>query len=279
MVRTVPQRWSCLNSLLRVDLSTIGCMSPRSRAWLKPLGRHAAALVASAGVALSVLPPVLAIPEADAIKKLSVIPVFVITDPNGIPLPIPREKNLVLPLYLEGDRAARELAALLQNNPNLKANVVPVPLNVMNEKVVELNKQLKDKSKPLVAPVVLNEADVKEAIAILKTEGLTEKQIQEGLNVPLFFTNPFLTINTPEGPRGVFFLSYAELQKALTGLPQAERSKLKPKVADISAVIEQITKTKEDSFVIFPTLDYFRLVQEAKAKAQSAPSAPAKPAK
>jgi len=255
-------------------------MSPRSCAWLKPLGRQAAGLLASAGLAFTLAAPALAIPEADAIKKLAVVPVFVITDANGVPLPIPREKNLVLPLYLEGDRASRELAALLKSNPELKANVVPVPLNVMNEKVVELNKQLKDKSKPLVAPVVLNDADLKQAIAILKTEGLTDKQIQDGLSVPLFFTNPFLTMNTPEGPRGVFFLSYEELQKALSGLPPAERSKLTPKVADISGVLQQITKTQEDSFVIFPTREYFRLVEQAKAQAGAAAPAPAaKPAK
>lgn len=41
--------------------------------------------------------PALAIPEAEAIKKLQVIPVFVITDANGIPLPIPRDEALVLP--------------------------------------------------------------------------------------------------------------------------------------------------------------------------------------
>jgi len=211
----------------------------------------------------------MAIPREQAIKKLEVIPVFVITDEKGVPLPIPRAKNLVLPLYLEEERASKELAALLKSNPNLKANVVPVPLNVMNERVAALNKELNDPSKPLVAPVVLDEADKQEAIAILKTQGLTNEQIQDGLNVPLFFTSPFLTINTPQGAKGVFFLSYKDLQKALSGLPPEERSKLRLKVADISSVIEEITKTREDSFVIFPTREYFRLVKKDSANAQS----------
>jgi len=233
------------------------------------------------GVAAGVMAPALAppaaraIPEAEAYKKLQVVPVFVITDPKGVPLPIPREKALVLPLYLDSSQANRELAALNKTNPTVKAVVTPVPLNVMNDRVVDLNKQLKDKSKPLVAPVMVSDSDRQQAVTLLKAEGLTEKQIQEGLSVPVFFTRPFLTLNTPEGPRGVFFLGYGELQRALSQVPEAERPKLKPQVADLSVVLQEIIKTPKDSFVIFPTPDYFRLVKESQAKAQ--PAAPAKP--
>ena len=150
-------------------------MLSRFPAWLKPMGRQAASLLAPVAVlGAMAAAPALAIPEAEAIKKLQVIPVFVITDANGIPLPIPRDEALVLPLYLESDRANTELKALLKSNPSLKATVTPVPLNVMNEKVVELNKQLKDKSKPLVAPVVMNDADIKQAYTLLKKEGLSD---------------------------------------------------------------------------------------------------------
>jgi len=225
--------------------------------------------------ALLAAPAAQAIPEADAVKKLQVIPVFVITDPKGVPLPIPREKALVLPLYLDSSQANRELAALNKTNPTVKAVVTPVPLNVMNDRVVELNKQLKDKSKPLVAPVMVSDSDRQQAVTLLKAEGLTEKQIQEGLSVPVFFTRPFLTLNTPEGPRGVFFLGYGELQRALSQVPEAERPKLKPQVADLSVVLQEIIKTPKDTFVIFPTPEYFRLVKESQAKAQ--PAAPAKP--
>ena len=233
------------------------------------------------GVAAGVMAPALAppaaraIPEAEAYKKLQVVPVFVITDPKGVPLPIPREKALVLPLYLDSSQANRELAALNKTNPTVKAVVTPVPLNVMNDRVVELNKQLKDKSKPLVAPVMVSDSDRQQAVTLLKAEGLTEKQIQEGLSVPVFFTRPFLTLNTPEGPRGVFFLGYGELQRALSQVPEAERPKLKPQVADLSVVLQEIIKTPKDNFVIFPTPEYFRLVKEGQAQAQ--PTGPLKP--
>jgi hypothetical protein len=239
----------------------------RFRAWVLQLGL-------GSGVAASLLsaPAAQAIPEAEAYKKLQVIPVFVITDPKGVPLPIPREKALVLPLYIESAQANRELAALNKSNPSVKAIVTPVPLNVMNERILELNKQLKDKSKPLVAPVMVTDADRQQAYTLLKAEGLTDQQIQEGLSVPVFFTRPFLTLNTPEGPRGVFFLGYAELQRALSQVPEGDRQKLKPQVADLTVVLQEIIKSPKDNFVIFPTPEYFRLVKESQAKAQ-----PAKP--
>ena len=140
----------------------------------------------------------------------------------------------------------------------------------MNEKVVELNQQLKDKNKPLVAPIVVNDGDLAQAVKLLKEQGLTEKQIREGLNVPVFFTKPFLTLNTPEGPRGVFFFSYENLENALGKLPPAERQKLKPQVADLTAVLREIINAKTDSFTIYPTPEYFRLVQENESKSKPA---------
>jgi hypothetical protein len=134
----------------------------------------------------------------------------------------------------------------------------------MNEKVAELNKQLKDKRTPLLAPVVVNQEDRHQAVKLLKAQGLSDQQITEALGVPVFFTKPFLTITTPEGPRGVFFLSYEQLQNSLSKV--SERDKIKPQVADLSAVMREIIKAKDDNYVIFPTPDYFRLVQEAQSK-------------
>ena len=237
-----------------------------TRGWVSTL--TAAGIVGAGLLSTGLLSaqPALAIPEADAIKKLDVIPVFVLTDDKGVPLPIPREKNLVLPLYLESAKANQQLAELRKGNPGLKVQVVAVPLNVMNTKVAELNKQLKDKTKPLVAPVIGNENDRQQAVALLKAQGLTEQQINEGLSIPVFFTKPFLSIKTPDGPRGVFYLSYQELQNSLAKLPAADREKLKPQVADLTAVLREIIKAPQDNYVIFPTPEYFRLVQENQSK-------------
>ncbi len=241
----------------------------------RPLSRALLGLVLGAGLSLMTPQRAQAIPEAEALKKLAVIPVFVLADDKGVPLPIPRDKALLLPLYLERAKADEELANLRKTSPGAKAQVLAIPLNVMNERVAELNKQLKDKSKPLVAPVVVNPRDRQQAVALLKQQGLSDKQIEDGLSVPVFFARPFLTINTPQGPRGVFFLSYDELQKALANVP--DRDKLKPQVADLTAVMREIIKAPEDSYVIFPTQEYFRLVRENQGKGGPA-AAPARPA-
>jgi hypothetical protein len=228
------------------------------------------------GVAALLTEPVAqAIPEAEAYKKLQVIPVFVITDLNRVPMPIPRDKDRLLPLYLESSQANLELAAFNKSNPTVKAIVTAVPLNVMLEKVAELNKQLKDKTKPFVPSVMVSQADRQQAVALLKAEGLTEKQILEGLTVPVFFTKPILPITTPDGPRGVFFLNYGELQRFLSQVPESDRGRFKPQVGDLSGVLQEIIKSPKDNFVIFPTPDYFRLVKEGQAQAQ--PSGPLKP--
>jgi hypothetical protein len=257
----------------RPDMTRASLRRQIARGWVSSLMAAGVASVGLLSTGLLNPQPARAIPEAEAIKKLDVIPVFVLTDDKGVPLPIPREKSLVLPLYLESAKANQQLAELRKGNPGLKAQVVAVPLNVMNIKVADLNKQLKDKTKPLVAPVVGNESDRQQAVALLKAQGLSDKQINEGLSIPVFFTKPFLSIKTPAGPRGVFYLSYQELQNSLAKLPAADRDKLKPQVADLTAVLREIIKAPEDSYVIFPTPEYFRLVQDNQAKSGGKPAA------
>ncbi|MGB0278000.1 MAG: hypothetical protein ACPF98_04420, partial [Prochlorococcaceae cyanobacterium] len=60
--------------------------------------------------------PALAIPEEAAIKKLAVVPVFLLTSEKGIPLPIPRGDNLILPMFLQKDRANQELTTFEKAN-------------------------------------------------------------------------------------------------------------------------------------------------------------------
>jgi hypothetical protein len=239
---------------------------PRGRRLVPALAFAAATWFSSAAFA----PMARAIPEAEATKKLAVIPVFILTNDKGVPLPIPRDKALILPMYLERAKAEQELANFNKANPQVKAQLVPMPLNVANDKINALNKQLKDKSKPLSGVVVPAKKDRDQAVAILRQQGVKEQEILQGLALPVFFTKPFLTVNTPNGPKGVFFLSYDDLEKALAKLPN--KAQLKPQAADLTAVLREIIKAKEDSFVIFPTAEYFRLVQEQQ-KSGGAPKA------
>ncbi len=242
------------------------------------LGRLGAAVALGSQISLLAAGTLLAPPQAQAIteavaaKKLAVIPVFVLTDEKGTPLPIPRDKDLILPLYLDRAKAEAELAAFRKTNPSVKVKLLPIPLNVANEKILELNKQLK--TKKLFGAVIPRPQDRAQAVKLLKAQGLNDKAINDGLSVPVFFTKPFLTINTPQGPRGVFFFSYDALESALAKVP--DRQKLNPQAADLSAVLREIIKQKDDLYVFFPTPDYFKLVQEQGGGSGAAPK-PAAP--
>jgi hypothetical protein len=236
---------------------------------LARLPRWAAVLLLAGalGMPLSAPGPVLAISEAEALRKLQVIPVFLVANDKGVPIPIPRDKNLILPLYLDRAMAQRQVAIALKANPGLRLQALAVPMNVANERVAAMRKSLKP-GYTLVAPLVPLPKDLDQAGAILRKQGVSEKQIREGLNVPVFFTKPFLTLKTPQGERGVFFLSYEELQKALARLPN--RASLQPQVADITAALREIVAAKQDIFLFYPTAEYFKLVQEQQ-KGRAAP--------
>jgi hypothetical protein len=213
--------------------------------------------------------PALAIPQQEAMKKLAVIPVFVLTNSKGIPLPLQRDKALVLPLFLDRGKAEQELAAFLKANPTIKAGVLPMPMNVALERVQELNKSLKDRK--LLSPVVPAPSDLSQARTLLGKQGLDQKAIQEGLSVPVFFTKPLITVKTPQGERGLFFFDYASLQKAMATIP--DRNKLTIQAADLSAVMDQIVKQSKDTYAFYPTPEYFRLVQQQARPLGSGPTA------
>ncbi|MCT0247812.1 Tic22 family protein [Synechococcus sp. CS-205] len=213
--------------------------------------------------------PALAIPQQEAMKKLAVIPVFLLTDAKGIPLPLERDKALVLPLYLDRTKANQELAAFVKANPTVKAGVLPMPMNVALELVQKLNKSSKDRK--LLSPVIPTSTNLSQARSLLGKQGLDQKSIQEGLSVPVFFTKPLITVKMEQGERGLFFFDYASLQKAMAGIP--DRSKLTVQAADLTAVMDQIVKQKNDIYAFYPTPEYFRLVQQQSRGEGASPAA------
>lgn len=230
-----------------------------------------AGMLLAAMLATYTIRPALGIPEAEATKKLSVIPVFIVADEKGNPLPIPREKALLLPLYLDRGQAQTELANAQKANPNLKAQLLPVPLNVAQARIAEINKTLTDRK--VVAAVVPRRRDREQAIQLLRRQGLDDKSIRDGLVLPVFFTRPFITVKTPQGEQALFFLDYASMEQALSRIP--DRNKLQPQAADITAVLAEIIKQPKDNYAFFPTPEYFKLM-EMQSRQGSTPAGPAK---
>ena len=221
----------------------------------------AMAALASLPVAIASA-PALAIPEEAAVKKLAVVPVFLLTSEQGIPLPIPRGDNLILPMFLQKDRANQELTTFEKANPNAKAKISALPMNVANAKVNEMNIKLKESGKQIVTPVVGSKADMDQAVAILQKQGVSKEDIQKGLSIPVFFHKPFLTIKTPEGSRGVFFMTY---QDATTAASKVQGTKPEIMAVDLTNELAQIVDDKEDRFVFYPTKAFFALMKDQKA--------------
>jgi hypothetical protein len=187
-----------------------------------------------------------AIPEQDALEKLRVIPVHLMVDGKGVPLPIPREKTLLLPLFLDVQRARKELTEIQTREPSLKVQLATMPLNEANSLVAKLIQDLKPGYK-LAAPVVPRRQDLDIAAALLREQGLNDAQIRKGLTVPVFYTRPFLTTQTPQGERGLLFLSHQDLKQALASAGQSPARRVE--VSDITAVLRRLIQTPQDLFV------------------------------
>jgi len=188
-------------------------------------------------VGMGTLPAARAIPEAEALEKLRVIPVHLLVDAKGVPFPIPRNQSLLLPLYLDRQRAVAELRQVRTRYPSLR---------VANGIVAGLKKDLKP-GYTLSAPVVPRRQDLDMAATLLRQQGLADRQIRQGLTVPVFYARPFLTTSTPQGERGLLFLSYEDLRNALAR--QSGSPARRVEVADITAVLRRLTRTPQDLFV------------------------------
>jgi hypothetical protein len=214
-----------------------------------PMWKRSLRLLCLAVLPLAVSPSAQAIPEAEALEKLSVIPVHLVVDAKGVPVPIPRKQSLLLPLYLERERAVVELARIRDRSPSLGLALATMPLSEANRLLSSLQKDLKP-GLSLTAPVVPRRQDLEKGAALLKEKGLSEPQIRKGLTVPVFYTRPFLTISTPQGERGLLFLSHADLQRALAG--QSNPTARRVEVSDITAVLRKLMQAPQDLFVFVP---------------------------
>ena len=80
--------------------------------------------------------------------------------------------------------------------------------------------------------------------------------------MPVFFHKPFLTIKTPEGSRGVFFMTYKDATAAAS---KVQGTKPEILAVDLTNALAQIIDEKEDRFVFYPTAAFFALMKEQPA--------------
>ena len=207
--------------------------------------------------------PALAIPEADAIKKLEAVAVYVVVNAQGRPAFYSESPDqLVLPMFMTAQQAEQARQTLEENQEAAGSRVVPIPLNVAFERNEKLLEEIKaqDESKSLVTPLLPAREDWKKAEEILLAEGIAQEEIAKNLQVPVFFTDPPLSI-TPAGEEEAkiaLFFNYSQLQQA----KQEVGEDFDDKVADLFRVINLVIQEEEDKYFFWPTEDLLKTIQQ-----------------
>lgn len=266
---------------------------------MKSLVRWGATLSLVSGTLLTTLTggiiPALAISETEITQKLNEVPVFLVTNQEGVPLSRPLEKpkndqtagGAVTGVYMSQQEAQAFVQQLQQSKPKdpKKAKmfdslqVTPVPLGL-------IYKQLQDsKNKPnrLVFAFKPVEREVQGAMKLLRSKGQKVEQIR---SVPLFLVRfaqdkGYVSIKPKTGNEE--FIPLFLSKKDAEGLLQQVKPKY-PK-ADIHVVdVDNVIKTLQDKndkwleqVVFWPSPEARQFIQKLPQKKVPAPSAaPAK---
>jgi len=115
-----------------------------------------------------------------------------------------------------------------------------------------------NKNKIFKAPLYAADVDAEEATKILLAEGYTLEQIRQGVQVPVFYTEPMAVVSTSNGAKKAYFFSYKQMQDRLKSLSGVDTKDLKIKVADLNVVLAAIAKSEKDEFIFHPTPAYIK---------------------
>ncbi|WP_152535141.1 hypothetical protein [Candidatus Synechococcus spongiarum] len=225
--------------------------------------------------------PALAIPEADAIRKLEVVPVHVVVNAEGGPIfpaydyvalnaegqpvfPFYQQLNqLVLPMFMTVEQA-RQAQEALEGRPDAEGSrVASMPLNIALERNERLVQEIKakDESRSLVTPLVPAMADWRKAKEILQAEGYSRQEIARNLKVPVFLTHPPISITPPgaEEAKIALFFNYRQLQQAKQAVADFGGE---DRVWDLRQALNVLVQDEEDQYFIFPTEDLIQTFQD-----------------
>ena len=197
----------------------------------------------------------------EAIDKLGVIPVFTIGKTVSELYTSEQDGVTVIPLYLSKKSADEALSAYSKAIPDFNASVIYFTLDKMYKIIETFQEEYRKQSKTLVFPIVVRQENTQKAYDILKSEGFSDDQIHTNLSVPVFYSEPMISIQSSDGSgtKQVFFLDIASLQEAFDRLPESVE-KPSVKVANLSEVLEKISDSPNTSdFEFYPTPEFMTL--------------------
>ncbi len=209
--------------------------------------------------------PALAIPEAEAIKKLEAVAVYVVVSAEGQPaFAVDQESpdQLVLPMFMKAERAQQAQETLEAGSNTEGSRVVSLPLNIAFERNEKLGQEIRaqDENASLVTPLVPAQEDWQKAEEILLAQGIAQDEIARNLRVPVFFADPHISITPPGADEAkiALFFNYSQLQQAKQAVSDFEGE---DKVMDLGYAINRVIQDEEDRYFFFPTEDAIRVIQ------------------
>lgn len=184
-------------------------------------------LLLSPVVGVSLIPSVaVAIPEAQIQEKLSGIPVYAISDENGVLLTVsvPRDREnpdqgriSLTRVFISQADAQTFLTEVRQRNPEIPQGMDAraIPLS----EVYKLHQQYKDTEEPLIFEFQPKDEQVAQARTVLQEAGETELANQFR-GVPLFMAKAgedqgYLTIQNGDRQAVLAFFDHGDLEEAL----------------------------------------------------------------
>jgi Tic22-like family len=204
------------------------------------------------GQALIEPAPAVALSEADALKRLEAIPVFAVTNKEGIPIlasvPNPKDKakQVQIATFFMSQQDAQSLVTVLkQQKPDVGNTAKVVALSM--RQAYDLKTKNKDKAESLVFEFLPPKQQIDDAVAVLKQNGQDVKQFND---IPLFYSTGgkdkgLLTIEQGANKVIPFYFNKKDLQGMLDQVKQKDpklSSTVKIEVTSLSKVLDSLLK-------------------------------------
>jgi nickel transport protein len=202
-------------------------------------------------------PAAIAMTEAEALKRLESVPVFAITNQQGIPIlasvPNPKDKSKqiqVATFFLSQQDALSLVSNLKSQKPDVGKDAKVVPLSL--RQAYEIKTKNKDKAATLAFDFIPQKAQVDAALAILKQDG---KEVKQFNDVPLFFAvggaeKGILTLEQGKEKIIPFYFNKQDLQGMLDEAKKRNAqlaSSTKIQVTSLSQVMDSLLKDKSQT--------------------------------
>jgi nickel transport protein len=238
-----------------------------------------------------VKPPIaVAIPEADALKRLDPVPVFAVANQQGVPIlgsvanPKDKTKQVQFMTFYMSQQDAQGLVTLLKTQkPDIGKNARVVTLSMRQAYDIKIKN--KDKAESLVIEFQPSKQQVDAAIAVLKQNGQDVKDFKD---IPAFYATGgtdkgLLTIEQGKNKVIPFYFNKQDLQGMLDQLKQKDPKLSSTTTVQVTSLSQLVSALMKDNsagiqqITLVPdraSLEY--ALQQQKAAGGNKPAAGAK---